>query len=212
MLNWILGYVKRWGGIVADPVIDLVHWAIHAIAGVVYTVFNHVGAAWLSVYHAALWLHKAINAFSYEVWAHLWSIITRDLPGLFHTALSWYRAALKWADRLYHILLHALAVALATARRWVDDATRWVVDHVWRPLKAAVADLWRNLIKWGYTAWYYVTHPDKLAPILIRPMIRAAEDVFWDVAAPVGNFAFRIVLANSRRFVHLVETILAAVL
>lgn len=212
MLDWLAGFVARWTPVVAGPILDVVHWVGHAIASVVYTVFGAVGKAWLGVHDAWNWVDKGISYFVTWVYYRLDRIITKDIPDLW----NWIVAQAKHVAQLVaHIYDLALAYALKLYRlavNAIDDLARWVNVHVLEPLTDAVTQLRADLLKWGYTAWYYITHPDKLAPLLIGAMIAAAEDAFWDLAAPVGRFAFGIILKSADRFAALIETILSAVI
>jgi hypothetical protein len=212
VFDWIAGYVARWASVVPSPIRDLVHWAVHALAGVVYTVFGNVGSAWHDLFTAARWLRSTGADLASWVWLHLSRIVTHDLPLLADKILGYYRDAVNLATRLWHDALAAVEAAAKVARRWVDDALAWVTTHVWDPLVADVRQLRSDLLKWGYAAWQLVTDPAKLASILLGALIAVAEAQFWLVAAPVGTFALRIVTANLRKFLQLAETILAAVI
>jgi hypothetical protein len=212
MLNWIAGYVGRWAGVVDIHVRDLVHWAIHALASVIYTVFGHVGNAWGDLLAAFKWLHS--HAADYVAWtiAHLRQIILVDLPKLAATALGYLKQALAFATTVYHLALAGIARLHDLARQWVADALQFVHDHVYAPLLALARQLRTDLLKWGYYAYQLVTHPDQLAVILLDALIAAAEAAFWRIADPAGRFALRLILSQPLRFARLAETIAAAVL
>lgn len=212
MLNWIAGFVDRWTPVVSTAIRDLVHWAIHALAGVVYTVFGHVGAAWREVYDSLTWHLRWAVAFVHSVVSHLDTIITKDIPFLWkyflaqvvhigHLIVAALNQALAFADSLYHKAVNA-----------IDALNRWVNTHVLLPLSALIAGLRRDLLKWGFFAYQLLNDPGKLAAILARFIVAAILAIFWTVAGPVGEFIAGIILKQLPRFVKLVETILAAVI
>jgi hypothetical protein len=212
VLNWIKGYIDRWSGVVDSATRDLVHWAIHALAGVVYTVFGNVGSAWHDLFTGLRWLRSTGADLATWLTNHIVWIVTHDLPRLGQLILGYWRDALNFATGLYHDALRAVEAALGVARRLVDDAISWVTTHVWDPLLADAKQLRADLLKWGYTAWQIVTHPGQLAAIVGDALVAWGEAQFWRLAQPVGTFALRLVVANLRRFVQLAETILTAVL
>lgn len=212
MLTWIAGYVGRWAGVVPNAVRDLVHWGLHALAGVVYTVFGRVGGAWLQLLAALKAVHAAADDFMASVYGHLRQLVLVDLPKLAADALAYYRAGLAFARQLYDSALRAVQLARDYAAALTDSALAWTRQHVLAPLSDLITQLRADLLKWGYTAWYYVTHPDKLAPILLDALVDAAEGSFWRLAGPVGQFALRVVVANAGRFAQLAESIITAVL
>lgn len=212
MLEWIAGYVARWAGLVADSTIDLVHWIAHAIAGVVYDVFVHVGRAWEQVLAALEEIDTAAGLFGRWVWVRLRQITLTDIPQLWRAIVAGLRAAI---DLEYH--LYDKSSALATryylaALEAVADAEQWALRTIFEPLADAAQLLRADLLKWGYVAWFYVTHPDRLAPVLLDALIAALESSFWRVAGPAGRFVLALLLHNARRLALLLEAIVTAAL
>jgi hypothetical protein len=148
------------------------------------------------------------------MWVHIrlnW-IITHDIPALWSRIVA---DAKQIAADIAHIYDLAVAYALKLYRQAVqllDDLRTWVEVHVLEPLSDLVSQLRTDLLKWGFFAYQLLTNPPKLAALLIKPIVAAAEAVFWDIAAPVGKFAFGIILKDSAKFAALIETILSAVI
>ncbi len=212
MLNWISGFVGRWSGRVEKDVRDVIKWTVHALAGVVYTVFGHVGGAWREIFSGYDWIRRHTVDFAHDVYNWIRHIVTVDIPYLWHVLLSDVKGLVTLIAKTWDKAVALVEAAFKTALHAVDNAVKWVIDHVYGPLKAFADQIWHDLLKWGYVAWFYVTHPDKLAPILLRALIAAAEAAFWDISEPVGRFIFAILLKNALKLVRLIETILAAVL
>ena len=212
MLQWIAGYVARWTGYVEQNTRGLVQWGLHALAGVVYAVFGNVGKAWGDLRTALGWMHQAADYFVAYTVGHLAAIIKVDLPKLWNYAVAAFKAAEQLALHYYRLAVAAIKVAEQLAAHLVAALQAWVVAHVWTPLLALAKQLRADLLKWGYTAWWYITHPGKLAPILLAPLVAAAESSFFAIAGPAGRFALRLVVHQLPKLLTLAEQIVAAVL
>jgi hypothetical protein len=212
MLDWIAGYVARWTGYVEQNTRGLVQWGLHALAGVVYAVFGNVGKAWAELALALAWMHKEAGGFAGWVVAVAERIIRLELPRLWSYAVGAFRAAETLATRLWQDAVRRVAAALSIARALVSALWQLVLRDVWQPLMAITKQLRADLLKWGYVAWFYVTHPDKLAPVLLGALIGAAEAAFGRIAAPAGIFALRLIVHQLPALLRLAETIVTAVL
>jgi hypothetical protein len=212
VLNWIAGYAQRWAGFVEQKTIDLVHWCIHALAGVVYTVFGNVGKAWGDLLTALKWLQTTGASLVGWIVTHLTYIVTHDIPQLVTDVIGYYHDAINLADRLYQAALAGIKQLSSDALQWVKDAEQWVIATIWDPLVADVRQLRSDLLQWGYAAWQLLNDPAKLAGLLLGALIAVAEATFWQIAGPAGTFMLRLITANLRRLLQLAETILAAVL
>ena len=212
MLNWLSGFIGRWSGAVSGEVRDLVHWAVHALASVVYTVFGLVGHAWSGMVGAAEWLAGQVGAFAAEVYHHLWAIIKRDLPWLARLIT----AARALAVHLYNILLawawRELRALEALARRLVNDVRQWAYRDIWLPLLGLARDARRDLQRWAWPAFWYITHPAALAGLLGDALVSWLEANAWRVGQRLGAFTLALVVHNARRLAATVEAIVAAVL
>ena len=212
MLNWIKGFVGRWAGAVDQAVRDLVHWTVHALASVMYAVFHLVGRAWRNVWAAANWLREAADEFGREVAATLWSIIKRDLPWLaaFITsvrrlALTLYSLARAWA-------LSLAQAAEALARRLVSDVRQWAYRDIWLPLLGLARDARRDLQRWAWPAFWYITHPDALASLIGDALVAWLEANAWKVGRRLGTFILALTVHHIRQLLALAEDIISAVL
>lgn len=212
MFDWIAGFVNGWLGRVAAPILDLVHQVVHAAVGWLLGIIHGVQDAfsfWIGVIN---WLINQVSKLFNEIgsWIdYLWHVILPYIYGrieaVFNYAIELWRDAIAYAAR-------GLAALEHWAWSWIQYVLRWAYDNIWLPLKKYADAIWDALVKWGYYAWWWITHPAELATALLDYLIAAAETAFWRIAAPVGEFALRIVVANLQRFVQLIETIIAAVL
>lgn len=212
MLSWISGFVSRWSGAVSADIRDLVHWTVHALASVMYSVFGLVGSAWHNVWAGANWMREQADHLGHEVFSTLWSVIKRDLPWLaaFITsvrslAVRLYNTVTAWAWR-------EIRAAEQLAQRLVGDVRSWAYRDIWLPLEQAATDLRRDLVHWGYTAWWLVTHPDALAARLGDALVSWLEANAWAVGRRLGTFLLALLTHHIRQVLMLLEDVASAVL
>jgi hypothetical protein len=212
VLDWIASFVGQWVGTVGQGVADLVHWAVHALASVVYRVFGLVGDAWRDMVGAGEWLAGNLGAFAGEVWAWTWRIVKQITPYLERAIRAVEADAWRWARQVWADLQEAVADLEQLALRLYNDVRSWAWRDIWLPLAAAADWLRAHLLQWGYTAWWYVTHPAALAALLGSPLVDWLEANADSVARRLGGFTMGLLLHNTRRVVGVLEQILAAVI
>jgi hypothetical protein len=212
VLSWLKDWFGRFGGAVDATVLRMVHWALHALASVVYTVFNHVGRAWNDVWAAGNWMRRAAWEVMRTIYTHIRAIIIHDIPHLFHWALAALHKLKHWALAWIDRLLKDLARLKTLAWHWIITLYHWAWAHIYVPLFNYARWLEKWLRKWGYTAWWYVTHPASLAALLFWPLVKLLEDNAWAAARVLGTFTLALATRNARRLAQLAEDIIAAVL
>ena len=189
-----------------------VHWAIRAVTSVVFQVFGNIRNAWSVLYGGYRDLVSGIDSFATAVRNAITYTLRVVIPGI----LRWAGAALARlaADlaRLGRMLLAEVSrlTAYITAR-W-NALYRWVLANVWAPLQAYARSLYHDLIKWGYTAWWWITHLPALAEQMIFALALSAERHAWQLAGMLGKFALSLVLHNAKKLAILVEDIVTAVI
>lgn len=212
MISWITGWVGKFLGLVPQAILDLVHWGLHALASVINAIFGNVARAWHTFWGAMAVIERACFDFGAAVFGlavkvlkywvpRIWAEIKRVVAALWH-GIDWvWTHAVKLVSELR-----------ATAWHWILDLWHMVLRDVWKPLKDYADHIWALLVKWGFTAWWWITHLPSLAEALVFHLAAAIERHAWELARILGTFLTALVLHNVRRFVLLLETILAAVL
>jgi hypothetical protein len=211
MLDWIASFTNRWLAPVGQAVVDLVHWTVHALASVVYFVFGAVGKAWDNVWGALGWQLTAAAQFVDSVYQLARKVLKVYFPAVYSWIAKETTLIRNTADAWYHDALHAVDLARHEAAHLIDDLRSWVQRDIWAPLVADTRQLRADLQKWGYTAWWYITHPDALAKLLLTALIAAAESAIWQISGPVLTFATKLILANIRRIAILAEDVFTSV-
>jgi hypothetical protein len=126
------------------------------------------------------------------------------------------RDAIGWTASAIGGILGTLSGNVSDA--WHDlDGTIAAISESTRILSLALSGKFDEIIKhwiphYAYQAWWYATHPDALASILLWHIIKYLEKYAWTAARYLGQFALALVLHNARRLAALIEEILTAVL
>lgn len=66
--------------------------------------------------------------------------------------------------------------------------------------------------KYAITAWWWITHPDQLAEQLSLYVVKWLEREAWTIAPYLGKFLLALVVRNVKRWLPILESILAAIL
>ncbi len=211
MLGW-LNRVFNWGVTnIGGTIIGWVHDLIRGMWSVLDTIFGNVNDAWHDVWKAADSVWRATTKFGIAAWHALYDLARIIIPGI-----------VRWAGReltrLDHYITNVFRWAireLTVLRHWIDHLisalTRWVMVHIWDPLWRSLTEAWKWIYHDGMILWYYITHPLKLAGLLLDPMIVQLEKDAWRIGALLGQFFFGLIIHNLKRFTLVVEDIMMAI-
>lgn len=211
MFDWITHWFINWGPLVERKIIDMVHWAIHAVASVLIAVFSHVLGAWKWFYSAVIFLAYEEIHFAEDVYNFGRRVVAVYLPRLSHWALGWIQFLRRLIVAVYDTLTRALDTLRRLTYSLILALWRNVLKYVWDPLKRYADLIWHDLLKWGYVAWWWITHPEELAEFLFWHVISALERHAWDAGKRLGTFGLALVRSNLHRFLILAEDIISAV-
>ena len=171
-LSWVHGLFSGAGDIVKEALA----WVEHAMAlmwRALVHVFSLVNDAWKHMVIAAQIVADLIYGVAHKLYVLAHWVVHTALPAV-------YRWIAHEAARL-----ESLARSLVShLREWAADLIRdlwsfvngivpWVLDHVYKPLH----DLATRALHWieheGYYAYNLLTHPDRLALLLLAPLWQA---------------------------------------
>src|SRR5574337_302127 len=157
-------------------------------------------------------LYTAVETFAHAVYAYLYKLVKVLLPQI----LNWVNNQLAQLTGWVWGYITGLIRSLDSLRRYllaqISAVTSWVLHSVFDPLIAQVKSLWTKLQQWGYTAYWYVTHPQDLADLLLHYLLVSLQKSVWAVARTMGEFFARLFLQNVPRTITLIEQIIADVL
>lgn len=211
MLSWLDRYWRSATGYVSREIATAVHWAEHAIMGVILTVFGLVSRGWTYLQQGAAAAWTAAGGLAHAVWVKFGYVLAVLIPSLERWVSSLWARLLSLIRSVWTALLRLVAAVDARLTAAFAAAARWVIRSVWAPLAARAAQLWQYLTRWAYVAWWYVTHPAALAQLLLLHLITALERDAWQVARLLGTFTLALLRANLRRVAQLAEDVITAV-
>jgi hypothetical protein len=212
VFDWITHWFISWGPQVEQKIIDMVHWAVHAVASVLIAVFDHVLSAWKFLIYGLGFLGYEEIHFAEAVWGFAYRVVWVYIPRLLRWAWTWIGFLHKLIWTIFGDLVRALDTLRRLAWSWILTLWRNVLRFVWDPLKRYADLIWHDLLKWGWTAWWWITHPESLAGFLFWHIIRWLEFFAWEAGKQLGTFGLSLVRHNLRRFLILIEDIVSAVL
>lgn len=212
MLSWLDSFWKSATGYVAREVATAVHWAEHAIMGVILNVFGLVARGWRYFQQGAAAAWSAVGDFAHAVWVKFDWILHTLIPSVLRWAQAQLAALVTFAHSIWSSLLALVKAVDARLTAAIAAIVRWVAANVWAPLQALALRIWHDLTSWAQLAVYYSTHPQALADLLLLFLVNSLEARAWQVAQLLGRFTLSLIVANLRRVALLVEDVLTAVL
>lgn len=212
MIDWLKRVFHSGVDLIPESIRQWVYSMIHAVAGIMNTVLGHVGLSWRDMLHAGYEAGWALLRLSQGI-HHFYQIVKDHwLPQLRKYLLHLLSEVKDYAKAVYHYAVFELKKLKDLAWSWIKNLRQWVLDHIWKPIYAWVKDLYKKMTDWAYTAWWYITHPDKLAERLFWFSVDLVKRFAWDLARIFGEFGAKTVLANIPRVVALIEKMIADVL
>lgn len=212
MLDWLKKNFTSWANVVSDQIRQFVYNQVYAVMSFLGTIVNHVSDAWHQMYTWANGLFSGISAFATSVYAYFYRIIRVTLPGIIRWADKAVKALTAWVWGHIVTLTNAIWALRGYLLNLIDGVLAWVKHSIYDPLMSEVTSLWSSLKKWGYTAWWYITHPQDLADLLLTYILISVQKSVWLVARTMGEFFFRLFMQNVPRSVDLIEKIISDVL
>jgi hypothetical protein len=212
MLHWLDRFWNSATGAVGNAISSAVHWAMHAVASVFLAVFALVGKAWAVFVDAAVSLGGTLERFASSVYTWAGYVMHIVIPAL-----------TKWAqgefDRLgldIYNLGKLLVRYVNDIYKWIaheiSDVTKWAIRDIYDPLKSYADQIASDLRKWGYVAWWWITHLPELAEAMIFSIVTSLENHAFEIAANLGKFFLALIMKNLKSFISVLEDIISAVL
>lgn len=206
MLHWIHKVLHKARGHVGRQVHHLIYTLVHGAIGHIIAIFNQTRKGW-----------RYLARRTYDFEHHLWHLGQEIDDALHYAICVLARDMAHWIIREIVYAWTGLRVLAKDTRRLddylkhlihslIDDVRDWALRHIWDPLWAWVQQLIAWAKDWAFTAWYYITHPEKLAALLFWYLIAYLERHIVDVIERVGEWALRWFIAHLMLVLHLVET------
>lgn len=212
MLSWLRKHFAAAAGIIPDAVREFVYQQVYAVMAFLGTIVNHVAASWNYMWSFTKVLYTAFDVFGHAVYSYFARLVRVVLPGIIRWASGRIAQVEKWVSGWVTVILRDAEAAKNYLVKLIGEAVKWAVDNIWSPLWAELLTVKANLTKWGYTAWWYITHPGSLADLLLLYLVASLQRSIWNIARIMGEFLFKTVLSQLPRSLALIEQILADVL
>jgi hypothetical protein len=211
MLAWLDKFFSGVASTIGQPISNAIHWAVHALAAVIFGVFGLVGKAWSGLVDGVRKFHAALDDYAAEIIKFATWVTRTAIPAIYKWATGELAKLSVALAGLGHDLTTLSVSLLARITSAIAGVTDWVITTVYDPLSAAVKLVAANLLKWGFTAYQYITHPQTLADLLIMPLITSLQNNAYAIARLIGDFIVTALRANAVKIAKLLEDIVTDV-
>jgi hypothetical protein len=211
VLNWISNFFTTAGRTIDTTVANVVGWALRAVTSVIFGQFQATQQAWVTYYNETNYYVTSLRQLSTATRSkHSYTLKVR-IPGVISWAAGNFGKLLTGLSGLAAAVARDVSSLSARITAGLADLTKWVITEVYDPLKALIDQVDADLLKWGYTAWWWITNLDKLADALILYLAKSAETYAWELAGMLGQFTVNLIYRNAARIASLLESIVLAV-
>lgn len=212
ILSWLDNFFTAAGREIDSTVASVVHWALRAITSLVFGQFQNTQAAWTVYYTQTRYFTTQLRELSTATrGAHHYTLGVR-IPAVVSWAAGYLARLLSALTALARAVGKDVASLDAKITAGLAALARWVTSDVYDPLLKYAKSIEAGLLKWGYTAWWWITHLDALADAMIFHIAISLEKNAWQLATILGKFTLSLILANARKIAVLAEDIITAVL
>lgn len=212
MLNWVEHWFKSGASFITRKALDWIHVALHAIAGVIETVFSGVTHAWLDLQHATWWIFNEVRYGARLFYHFVWWVTNKGIPDLFAYAYKLGKALWHGIDEAYKWASGEIHKAIKYAERYANDIWSWGYSHFIKPIERSIYEAWQWINHDGAYIWHVITHPADLADIVLAAMAGAFMRASDKVLSAIGMAVLHTVLKQMPRMLHIIEDIFASIL
>lgn len=212
MLDWLRRKLHQTGTGLSAALRRYIYDMVHAVGAFLTTIIFHVGTNWNWMLRQAAHLDHGMGNLADGLWGWGNKIVHHVLPALRKWAARQLAHLLKLIGHWVSKFVKELAHLKSLVERWLKDLEKWVIRHVYDPLKKWADHIWARLLDWGYVAYRYITHPQMLADLIFDYLLVTFTRRAWAVARVLGEWIFKTFMANIPRSVTLIEKIITDVL
>lgn len=212
MLSWVSKVLKQAKGDVSAAAHHLIYTLLHGVTGILHALFGNVEKEWKRLWSIALSFDHGLWYFVRAVGHGLHHILCVMIPHLATWIWGVIVGLAKEVEKFVKWMLSKVDYILKLIDHEIDALRDWVLQHIWDPLFGYIKDLYDKLTKWAYTAWYYITHPQKLADLLFWYLWNTFTRQIDSALLRMGDWLTRWFLANVIKAAAIVETIIANII
>lgn len=211
MLNWL----KSFGSVIFGGLNDLKNWIINLFS----TVFSYIDS----------WAKDIWNGIT-EVWnfaASLYNKAIGYIVELYNLARYIIDVEIKTVEQWVTSLWGELKSGITNLANWalglinklgswvlsqLNSLYRWVLRNIWDPLYNGITGAINWISKYGYWAYYMVTHPDVLASFIGSYILREFFSLGRKFATSIARWLVHSMISAGHEIGDLIAEAIAAIL
>lgn len=211
LVNWVKKYFNWWKGFETAVWLDPLEALIRGLTGS-FSDQDAAGAQAWTVYYTdnTYYVQQLVKFVTATRNAHGYTLHVR-IPGIISWAGTGFARLLAAIIGLARALARDVAMLTGLLASRITALTTWILRKVWAPLWAFITATYRDLLKWGWVAWWWITHLASLAEAMIFFIARAMEKYAWELAGMLGRFVVSLIVRNARKIAEVAESIVVAV-
>jgi hypothetical protein len=211
----MLGWLDSLVGVVTGTFSDI--WK--KVVSLVKTVFSWVSAEIVilrndfeSVYNDVIHLSDSIANFVYRTY----NVFVQWVDKTFGDVLHWAEAEIGNVEKYAESIAAWAVKQLDSISKWVtglfNQVESWVISKVWNPLWTSITSALNWIENEGAYAYDLLTHPDKLALLLIGYLWLSWLTLFKAYAKPIVSYILNSLRGNIPDLVSVLEDIITSIL
>lgn len=157
-------------------------------------------------------LADELSSFVY----HTYNTFVSWVDKTFNDVIKWASGEIATVEKYAEGVLSWAVREFSTFGKWVtglfDDVESWAIDKIWNPLWADITSALGWIEHEGAFAYDLLTHPDKLALLLITYVWSAWLTLFRTYAKPIVSYILNNLRGNIPDLVSVIEDIITSIL
>lgn len=212
MINWIERWFHDGTSYLARKALHWVHVALHAIAGIVTGIVGNVRLAWQDLQHA-VWYAFEQATYGAELTYHaIWWLVNRGIPFVYRYIIAHVKYLESAIAKAATLALHDAIALFDQAEKYTREFTAWFHANIVAPIDNSLHNAWHWINVHGEYAWKLVTHPDRLADLIVAHFAGAIMRASDGVAITIGTTILHILTKQLGRVARIAEQIISSAL
>lgn len=182
----VYSYVDSWINSLLNDINSIYQWASGFIGSVeqwVMGLYNSL-AGWVSK------IYGDVERWVSSLWSQLWN----DIQG-----------AIRWVTQQLNNLL-------GWAEAQLNRLVNWVIQNIWNPLLNGINGAINWITKYGYWAYYMVTHPEELAKLVGRYILGSWVGLGRRYAGVFGKWMVHTMIRAGSEVAGILEDVIASII
>lgn len=212
MINWIEHWFSDGASYITHRVLTWIHVALHAIAGIITGITGNVTRSWDDLQHAIWLVFDEVNYGARVTYHAIWWLVNRGIPYVYRYIISHVKLLESDLAKAISRLLADIVSAIDLAEKYAREFVAWFHANVVVPLANSLGEAWHWINSEGNYVWQLITHPDRLADLILAYFAGAIMRASDKVATAIGAALWDILTKNLHRVLRVAEDIISAVM